>query len=497
MKLSTLLEDWATVMAEQDVEVTALTLDSREATAGSAFLAVKGEYVDGRDFIVQAIDNGAAAVIYEQAANDEPEIDLTKTDTAIPLLGVTDLKVRVSALAARFYGEPGHELLMIGITGTNGKSSVAYFLAQALTLLGTDAAMIGTIGVGRPNALRPSALTTPDAISVQAQLRELLDQGVQAVCMEVSSHGLDQGRVAAVPFQIAIFTNLSQDHLDYHGDMERYAAAKRKLFEMDSVQQAVINMDDATGKVWRSTLGCSIHGYGQAGAAMLRIHAVATQANGLQFELSDDAESVRVNSAVLGVFNAWNLAAVAACLQGMGYALHDLLPVLEQCRAPAGRMQTIALKSFGSSACYPKVVVDYAHTPDALEKALQTLRSHCQGDLSVVFGCGGDRDTDKRPKMGAIAERWADAVVLTDDNPRSENPAAIIEDVRSGMRKAPKVEHDRQQAICGAISDAGETDWVLIAGKGHETTQLIGAEVVEFNDAKVAMACLQQTREAA
>lgn len=480
--LRQLFPDWQ----GQDVTVSGLAMDSRQVQAGFLFLAVPGLQHDGREYIDQALQAGAVAVAYDST-------DGRCHDGKVPMLAVAGLAGHISAVAGRFYKEPSRKLSLIGITGTNGKTSVSQMLAQALNELGRPCGVIGTLGSGMPGALVDHGMTTPDAVSVQRQLAQLHDAGAGAVCMEVSSHALDQSRVAALAFDVAVFTNLSRDHLDYHGDMESYEAAKARLFE-DADRHAVINLDDAAGR--RLADRCAQR-HGAAGliryslddaAAELHCTQVRYDGAGIHAQLNFRGEQSALHSPLLGAFNLSNLLAVTGCLLALDVSLQEAVKRAAGLHAPAGRMQRLG----GGSR--PLVVIDYAHTPDALEKALSALRAHVGGRLTCVFGCGGNRDTGKRPLMGRIAEHFADRVVVTDDNPRDEPSSSIIGQICQGISQPQKmtVLANRAEAIAHTISHAQRDDVILLAGKGHETYQEINGVRHAFSDLEQAERALQQ-----
>ena len=465
-----------------------ISLDSREILAGGLFIALKGERVDARTFIPAVLKGGAAAVLvdaYEQVS------DASEHGQRPNVVEVKNLRAALSEIAARFYNRPSENLKVIGITGTNGKTTIAWYLAQVLDRLGMAAGIMGTLGAGPVNTninikLDSTGLTTPDAVQVQKRLAQMLNAGIEVVCMEVSSHGLELGRVTAVAFDLVVFSNISQDHLDFHQTMPQYAAAKMRLFERGDFSHAIINYDDELGRKIIQTLGDRARSYGIDGGD-LRASDIALSSRGLSLKIIEADETLSFSSSLIGEFNVYNLLAVMGAGRAMGYGLNQIATVLELCTPVPGRMERI--EGQHNSAI---VVVDYAHTPDALDKALSACRSHCTGSLTVVFGCGGDRDKAKRPQMGRIAEQMADNVFITDDNPRSEPPAAIIADIKRGMSGAAWVLHDRAQAIAAAISQAEGRDWVLIAGKGHETTQTYASRMLDFDDRVQARSALER-----
>lgn len=475
INLDELLDGLAGV--EKGICVSELTLDSRSVKPGSCFIAIPGARVDGRDYVTSAAALGASAVLVEATG-------FTATDITVPIVLIDNLNAKLSKIAARFYNHPSREAKVIGVTGTNGKTSVCFYVAQALNELGGQGAVIGTIGYGATDALTDTGLTTPDAISVQRQLRELVDAGNTVICMEVSSHGLDQHRVAAVDFTVAVLTNISQDHLDYHGSMQSYAQAKTKLFQFNSLHCSVINADDELGNQLLSQLTVPLISYGWNNADFA-IKSLQHRSSGLAFKLSEKGQEYDVHTQLIGDYNADNLVAAVATITAIGYQTSAIVDVLRKVTAPPGRLEKI-----GSDAHKPTVIVDFAHTPDALEQVLQTVKCHCDGEVSVVFGCGGDRDSAKRPLMGAIAEQYADRIVLTDDNPRGECPSAIIVDIMQGLKSPVTVLHNRDAAIRSAVLRASDKDWVLIAGKGHETEQAYADHTIEISDREIALSAL-------
>ncbi len=470
------------------VPVAGMTADSRRVRPGDVFLAFPGERSDGRAFIAQAIAAGAAAVLYE------PEGFAWRAEWTLPRAALPGLRRRSAELAAEAFGHPSRELRVAGVTGTNGKTSCTHWIAQSLGRVGTPCAVIGTLGNGFPGVLEPASHTTPDAVSLQGELRRLADGGADAVAMEVSSHGLDQGRVEGVRFHTALFTNLTRDHLDYHGDMAAYGAAKAKLFSWPGLANAVINLDDAFGRALVAGLDRSrtrVLGYG-VGQGDIAAHAVDLSTRGLSLEIRTPWGAARLRSRLLGGFNVSNLLGSLGVLLASDVALDAAADALCEVEPVAGRMQLVRVPG------RPLVVVDYAHTPDALEKVLETLRELVGHDagarLLCVFGCGGDRDPGKRPIMGEIATRLADFAIVTSDNPRSEDPLAIIEQVVAGARANHAVEPDRAAAIARAVREAGPRDVVLVAGKGHERTQEIAGVRHPFDDVAVSRAALEADR---
>ena len=462
-----------------------LTLDSRKVVPGGVFVALSGRSAHGLAFAGEAQRRGAAGILFEPPAPAGMELPVA----ALP---VPALRAHLGDIADRYFGSPSQSLRVVGVTGTNGKTSTVQLLAQALTGEGRRAGSIGTLGVGLHGALREGERTTPDVIAVHAALAALRGEGADAVAMEVSSHALDQGRVDAVRFQIAVFTNLTRDHLDYHGDMATYGAAKARLFAWPGLKAAVVNLDDAFGAALFAQVPEGVETIGvssrTANGARLRADAIALSAAGIGFDLIDGAARERVQSRLLGRFNIDNLLAVAGVLLAFGWPLARIAATLATLEPVAGRMSRL-----GGDGAQPLVVVDYAHTPDALEQALASLRGHTAGRLVCVFGCGGERDAGKRPQMAAIAQAGADAVIVTDDNPRGEDGDAIVADILLGFADASAVtvERDRAAAIARAIGMAGPGDTVLIAGKGHEPYQEVRGVKHPFDDRVVAAHALE------
>ena len=487
-RLHDLLEGIADTHAFGDLSVSGLTLDSRQVQPGMAFFALQGTQGHGIAFAAEAVRRGACVVLAEAPARADLSID-------VPVLWIDQLHAKVGEIAARFYGRPSAAMRVIGVTGTNGKTSTVQLVAQALTRLGHRAATIGTLGAGLHGALHEGERTTPDAISVQALLADFRAAGVSDVAMEVSSHALQQGRVGAVQFEIAAFTNLTRDHLDYHGSMQAYGAAKALLFAMPGLRAAVLNVDDAFGRELAAKLPQGVHALRlstdatDAHAADVHAGAIETSATGLAFDLRTPWGRQRIRSALLGRFNATNLLTVIACLGALGEPFARIVDAVQALQPVNGRMSRL-----GGTDGEPLVVVDYAHTPDALEQALSAVRAHCAGRLLCVFGCGGERDVGKRPLMGAIAERLADVVIVTDDNPRGENGDAIVQAILAGMQRpqTASVQRDRAVAIGQAVAQARPGDVVLIAGKGHETYQEGAGGKRAFDDQAVARAALDQ-----
>ncbi|MCL4410725.1 UDP-N-acetylmuramoyl-L-alanyl-D-glutamate--2,6-diaminopimelate ligase [Aliidiomarina haloalkalitolerans] len=469
-----------------DVAISGLKLDSRKVTSGDAFIAVPGYETDGRDYIPAAISAGASVVLADMDEWTHGELD------GVPLIGVPQLKQQVSAIAGAFYQHPSRRMRLIGVTGTNGKTTVSNLAAQLWQQLKPEAAVLGTIGSGLLKQLLPEKNTTPDAVTVQHRLAGFLAEGAQVVAMEVSSHALVQGRVEALNFDTAVATNISRDHLDYHGSMAAYEAAKKRLFTDFTARVQILNADDPKVAAWQQpgTLWFSLDAQRIGQPRTLVAKNIQYKHDGTGFTLvwsgheadASQVEEIDVKTSLLGDFNVANVLAASLTVLGAGYALADVAGLIASLQAVPGRMET-----FGS-AKQPLVLVDYAHTPDALEQVLVAARRHCTGKLWCVFGCGGDRDRGKRPQMGAVAARLADVVVVTDDNPRTEEPEQIIADIVSGMSSdghSPANYHahpGRADAVKWAIRQAQVGDVVVCAGKGHEDYQIIGRKTVAYDE---------------
>lgn len=486
-RLSEVLAGYPARIHGRDCHISGMTLDSRTASQGDLFVARRGARLDGGSFVSDAIERGCTAVLMERF---NPSVSALLDQ--YPDLGVAELPEldqHLGALAARFHGDPSQQLEVIGVTGTNGKTSCVQMLAQALQGSGEPVGTIGTLGTGLVGKLVPELNTTPDVISVHRKLAEFATQGCQHAAMEVSSHALSQKRVAGVHFSVAALTNLSRDHLDYHGTMDAYGRAKALLFLEYPVGMAVINTDDPFGQALWAQLPRTLSrvSYGLRDADVLATQVVS-HAAGLSFYLRTPWGEGAVESGLVGHFNVENLLLVAACLGAMGVPFDQLLGTLSELQPVPGRMQRVG----GPRG--PLVVVDYAHTPDALAQALQSLRAHTSHKLICIFGCGGDRDAGKRPIMAATAERLADYLILTDDNPRAEDGDQIIRDMKAGLKKsqAAAVVRDRRQAIAQGIELARPQDTVLIAGKGHEDYQEVDGHRYPLSDVDEAAAALAQ-----
>lgn len=487
--LSTLLAGICTVPAQFDRTITGLALDSRRVVPGDCFFALEGTAAHGVTFARAAVAAGARVVLVEDV-DVLPALD-------VPVLKVEGLGAQVGVVASRFFGAPSAALDVAAITGTNGKTTVAHVAAQALSLLGARCAYLGTLGYGLLDALAPAGMTTPDPISFQRELARALREGCVAVACEASSHALTQDRLAGTAIDFAVLTGFGHDHLDYHATSADYAAAKKRLFTAPGISHAILNCDSALGREIAATLpdALTLWTYGLAPQTSVPAHArrlwaesIEASPAGTRIALATPFGRGHIASRLLGDFNVENTLAVLGILLARGTPLVDACAVLGEIRPVPGRMDTFG----GGSA--PLVVVDYAHSPDSLARVLTTLRAAQPAALSCVFGCGGDRDRTKRPLMGELAERLADRVIVTADNPRSEDNADIAREILQGMRKpaAVRVIHDREAAIRTAIAEAAPGEIVLVAGKGHEREQVVGGEVRAFSDQAVVAAALAE-----
>jgi UDP-N-acetylmuramoyl-L-alanyl-D-glutamate--2,6-diaminopimelate ligase len=496
--LAWLLHDLDAAPTLPALEVAGLATDSRALQPGDLFLAAQGLQAHGLRYAEQALARGAAAVVWEPV--EDTELQRLAASLAVPTVAVPGLGHKLGIIADRFYAHPTDGMRIIGVTGTDGKTSVSHFIAQALSAAGRACGLLGTLGYGVYGALRTPTHTTPDALRLQAEFAALRDQGVRQAVMEVSSHALHQHRTAGVAFHSAVLTHLSRDHLDYHGSVEAYAEAKRRLFTTPGLACAVLNVADAFGRQLAQQLrdGLRVIAYqrGADGAARrypewLELSSLEPLERGLRLCIESSWGSADFEAPVLGAFNAENLLAALGALLAAGVPLDTAVQRLARVSTVPGRMELFSLPGA------PRVVVDYAHTPHALESALQALRPHCSGELVCVFGAGGDRDRGKRPHMGAAAERYADRVILTSDNPRSEDPEVILDDIQAGFAAPARAERiaARAAAIDTAIRAAAPDDLVLVAGKGHEHYQEIGATRHPFDDRVQVQSVLRRLGE--
>ncbi len=456
--------------------IRSIVSDSREIEKGALFLAYPGGESDGRDYVRDAIKKGAAAIIWDA------ENFTWKKSWKIENLAIENLKQQAGRIADQFYKRPSYKLWTIGVTGTNGKTSVTQWLGQCLRFLDRKTAVIGTMGYGMPGQVLPSMNTTPDAVLLQGLLAEYINQKAEVVAMEVSSHGLDQGRVNGVHFDVAILTNLTRDHLDYHGSFKKYKESKKRLFATQGLKVAVLNADDTFGLELKKELdgkGVSTLTYG-IDAGDVRASKIRFTNNGFKFLVTTPDGEATVGANLLGRFNVYNVLAVLSTLLVSKVTLDDAVKAITNIQTVAGRMQKLG------GGVMPLVVVDYAHTPNALENVLKALKDQTKGRVICVFGCGGDRDKGKRALMGKVVSELADALVVTSDNPRNEDPMQIIQEILEGVSGEYAIEEDRAKAIGAAIANAGVEDTVLIAGKGHELYQEIKKEKQHFSDVEEA-----------
>ena len=497
MQLADLLSDLEHIdfKGDSEIEITGLAYDSRQVKAGYLFVALKGNNLDGHDYLGDAVRRGAIALVTE-AFNGTPE--------KVAVVRVSNSRKALSRLAARFYEEPAAGLSLVGITGTNGKTTTSYLLESILRAAGAKPGVIGTINYRLGGRTYPAPVTTPESLDIMRLLREMADEGVTDVIMEVSSHALDQNRTADCPFKIAVFTNLSRDHLDYHQTMEAYFRAKSRLFSglqataLEGQAYALINRDDPKGTELIRLTQATVMTYGLGTDCDFRADGVSADYTGIAARLTTPVGDAAVRSPLLGAFNIYNILAATGAAVTLGITLEDVISGIEQLKVVPGRLEIVP-NGHGL-----RIVVDYAHTPDALSKTMQTMKPLVEGKLITVFGCGGDRDKGKRYDMGLAAGQQSDLVVITSDNPRSEDPATIIDQIEKGTRESglpnltwtssrPKfatrgyvIEADRRKAIRMAVSMAGRKDLVLIAGKGHEDYQIVGGERRHFDDREEA-----------
>jgi UDP-N-acetylmuramoyl-L-alanyl-D-glutamate--2,6-diaminopimelate ligase len=476
VNLQQLLKPWLNHDIE-DCDITDIKNDSRLVVPGDLFIAYPGAIADGRVFIDKAVASGAAAIVYDP----ENMPDSSRLPTTIPCFAIPHLAECLAPIAQRFYNNPSHSLTVTGITGTNGKTTIAYQLAQAHSLLQEKAAYIGTIGQGEVHHLQTQDNTTPDALCLQRLLRQYKEQGIKQVCMEVSSHALSQHRVDGIEFKQALFTNLTLDHLDYHQTMTAYAEAKALLFTNEHLEWVIINQDDKYKDLMLQGVKPEVKkiSYGMADDADVYAEHWHMDIHGTVLDIDSPWGKHQLKIKALGQFNIYNCLAVFASLMVSGYPVKQVIDVITQLKAAPGRMEIVAES--------PYVLVDYAHTPDALENVLSTLSQLKKGNLWVIFGCGGDRDNSKRPIMGRAASVYADTIIVTSDNPRSEDPEQIINEIIEGVSKTKECNTfiNREEAIAYTLSKADKKDIILIAGKGHEAYQQIGATKHVFSDQDV------------
>ena len=455
--------------------------DSRYVNKGTVFFAVKGLSSDGCDFIESAINSGACAVIYE------PPYDLSNIETSIPIIAVDDLKLEIANIVSRHYESSINEMSIIGVTGTNGKTTVSRLIHQGFKKIGYKSGYIGTLGYGLEN-LNLNELTTPSCMKLHKILSEFQNSGVEYVVMEISSHAIDQRRIEGINFNTVIFTNLSRDHIDYHGNMENYGETKAKLFLERQSKIKIININDSFGRslierVDEGVISTSIEPINIDKDKFISVTKYETNGSGFDIDLKSSWGTFKTHVPLLGTFNIENVIQTIALFLSHGFSMSKIQTIIEGMKAPSGRMESVDMDN---NHLLPKVLVDFSHTPDALKLSLQSIRDHYDGKIWCVFGCGGDRDRGKRKMMGNIAERYADYVIVTSDNPRNENPEKIISDILEGISSKVETIVSREEAINFAIMNANKNEIILIAGKGHESYQKIGEETLEFSDHKIS-----------
>lgn len=495
MTLSQLLKNVCDSEFLPEVVVKGLTLDSRQVEPGYVFVALEGNFEHGLAYAEAAISRGAIAVLCDAQYDQYCQQILAKISARTVCVPIKHLPLKLGQLANIFYDYPSDKLFVSGVTGTDGKTTVSHFIAQSMQSYAAPAALIGTLGNGMISKLDKSTQTTPDALSLQRMLAQYVDAGASSVSMEVSSHGLDQNRVDGVSFDVAILTNLSRDHLDYHGDLESYKQAKKKLFTSDTSKSLILNADDALGQeLYQQLAGHKpiwLYGMYKSNVIESKLYVYAeqleTHRDGMKFMLHSSQGSAQITTGLIGDFNVYNMLACFCVLLQSGLNFNLAVRRIEKLKTVPGRMDVIA------QADKPLVVIDYAHTPEALSQVLKNIRKHCGGKVICVFGCGGDRDAGKRPIMAQVAEQNSDLVILTSDNPRNEDPALIIDEVQQGISDQLKliVEQDRALAIQQAINMASVDDLVLLAGKGHEDYQIIGNKKIPFSDQEKALRSLE------
>jgi UDP-N-acetylmuramoyl-L-alanyl-D-glutamate--2,6-diaminopimelate ligase len=489
MSLKQLLSDYVAINCVPDIPVTGLCLDSRQVKPGNVFVALEGHTEHGLAFAEAALNKGAVAILCDRQFDQYCQQILSSLMTRVICIPINNLKENLGSIVSDFHDQPSKDLFMVGVTGTDGKTSVSHFIAQTLDERNNRSALIGTIGNGIVGELEETVFTTPQVIQVHSLLADMKNKGATQVAMEVSSHGLDQGRVDAVEFDVAVLTNMGRDHLDYHGDIESYQQAKRQLFECSSLKAAVLNLDDDFGlqlaaelnnklTLWGYTLSDENPDIKNSAQNIIQASSVKVHASGISMHVKTPLGEADLELSLLGQFNVDNALATLAVLLIKGVDFFDAISRLKKLQTVAGRMQAIRVEN------KPLVVIDFAHTPQALGAALKSLRQHCQQKLICVFGCGGDRDKGKRPLMAQAAGAYADKIIVTDDNPRTENAENIIKDIQTGFKNTSNVQiiNDREKAICFAVENAKEGDIVLVAGKGHEDYQIIGNEKQPFSD---------------
>ncbi|WP_404462160.1 UDP-N-acetylmuramoyl-L-alanyl-D-glutamate--2,6-diaminopimelate ligase [Sutcliffiella horikoshii] len=470
------------VSSKYNPEISSIVMDSRKVNEGSLFFCIKGYTVDGHQFAQEAVNKGAVAIISEKPL-----------DVPVPVIVVPDTMRAMAILADVFFQQPTHKLHLIGVTGTNGKTTTTHIIESIFQHHQRKTGMIGTIYMKIGNKTYPVKNTTPDALTLQESFHQMVEKKVDTVVMEVSSHALHMGRVYGCDFDVAVFTNLTQDHLDYHKTMEEYRYAKSLLFSslgnsynLAKPKYAVLNADDPTSDIYKRATAAQVITYGINETSDIRAKNVKTSAKGTTFDLVYDNKTVPINLKLVGQFSVYNVLAAISASYVSNIPMETIIPVVENMSGVPGRFEAIeAGQDF-------TVIVDYAHTPDSLENVLKTTKQLSQNNIYCIVGCGGDRDRSKRPLMAAVAVNYASKAIFTSDNPRSENPLQIFKDMEAGVKERQyEIVEDRRAAIFKAIDQAKSGDVVLIAGKGHETYQVIGDKVLEFDDRKIALEAIQ------
>lgn len=493
MTLSQLLSGVCATEYLPDIEIHGLALDSRKVETGYAFVAMQGQLEHGLAYAEAAVSRGAVVVLCDAEFDQYCQQILSRIMARVICVPIKKLRSKLNEITNKFYAGTHEKLFIAGITGTDGKTSVSHFIAQAMHQAYNSAAVVGTLGNGEINSLEEATHTTPDIMSLHEMLADYSRRGIKHVAMEVSSHGLDQERVSGISFDVAVLTNLSRDHLDYHGDLVSYKKAKKKLFTEHATSALVVNADDSFGYEIYMELKTSrdiwLYGLNKERASKSELfacaEAVVTHKEGIKFMLVSSHGVAEIALKLIGVFNIYNALACFCTLIQSGINFNHAVKYLENLSTVPGRMEL--LTEAGQAA----VVIDYAHTPEALAQALSNVRKHVSGKLICVFGCGGERDSGKRPLMAQAAEQFADLLIITNDNPRNEDPYKIIDDIKSGINNESGliIETDRRKAIAQALELAAENDLILIAGKGHEIFQIIANKKIDFNDRQVVLEC--------
>lgn len=483
--LSVVME-WLGIEVEHlNIPVSGICHDSRRITNGDLFIALSGYDNHGIDFAYQVQRGGACAILAEAIKDGKAKPKGRQQPLTIPVIEIEDLSEKLGLLAANYYQNPADKLEIVGITGTNGKTSSAWLMLQAWEKLGTKSAYIGTLGYGTLQQMHELKNTTPSSLEIHKILAEFITQGITHVSMEISSHGLDLGRVNNTKFKGAALTNISRDHLDFHETMEKYAEAKESLFTDYNSEFAVINRKDYYGKKWLTKLECKTFSYAiDDNKADLFANNITLSPEGIIFDLNWQGKRYNAKTSLLGRFNLDNIMLVVSCLLNQNFAMKDILSIISEFKPVPGRINCVEIDQYNKNC--PLIIVDYAHTPDALQQVLKALKEHNARKIWCVFGCGGNRDKGKRPKMGHIAENFADYVIVTDDNPRFEDNKQITQDILMGMNSKPLVINSRKDAIAHAIEKSHKDDIILIAGKGHETYQLINGQYLPFDDRTIS-----------